>query len=77
MKQYRFQQICNIISNIWASPEEKQNNDRWMISCCIDDFNKSQKKQVNASFMKVMNESMLAFHKHEQLEICLTFLLFA
>jgi len=51
-----------MISNMWASPEEKQNDDWWMITRCITEFNQNRKKQVNASFMKVMDESMSAFH---------------
>jgi len=62
MKQYQFQQIRDMISNMWASPEEKQNDDWWMITWCITEFNQNRKKQVNASFMKVMDESMSAFH---------------
>jgi len=33
-----------------------------MISHCIAKFNQNQKRQVNASFMKTLDESMSAFH---------------
>jgi len=46
---------------MWASPEKKPVDDWWMISSCIDDFNQNRKKQVNASFVKTMDESMSAF----------------
>jgi len=46
---------------MWASPEEKQNDDWWIISHCIIEFNQNQKRQVSASFMKMMDESMSAF----------------
>jgi len=39
MKQYQFQQICDMVSSMCALPEEKQNDDWWMISCCIGNFN--------------------------------------
>jgi len=61
MKQYRFLQIRDIISNMWASPEEKHKDDWWLISHCIAEFNENQKRQVNASFMKTLDESMSAF----------------
>jgi len=41
MRQYQFQQICDVISNMWASPEEKQNDDWWIISHCIVEFNQN------------------------------------
>jgi len=61
MKQYRFQQIRDVIWNMWASPEEKRNDDWWIISHCIIEFNQNRKRQVSASFMKTMDESMSAF----------------
>jgi len=42
MKQYRFLQIWDIISNMWASPEEKHKDDWWLISCCIAEFNENR-----------------------------------
>ena len=46
---------------MWASPEEKRNDDWWIISRCIIEFNQNRKRQVSASFMKTMDESMSAF----------------
>ena len=61
MKQYQFQQIRDVIPYMWASPEEKQNDDWWMINCCVEEFNKNRKQNVNASFMQLMDKSMSAF----------------
>jgi len=52
----------DVILNMWASSEEKQNDDWWIISHCIVEFNQNQKRQVSGSFMKMMDESMSAFH---------------
>jgi len=45
MKQYWFQQIRDVVSNMWACPEDKQDDDWWMISWNVTKFNENRKNK--------------------------------
>jgi len=61
MKRYRFQQIREVIVHMWASPQQKEEDDWWMINLAIAEYNNNRKRRIRASLVKTMDESMSAF----------------
>jgi len=57
MKQYQFQQIWEAIVHMWASLDRKEDDNWWMISHTIDEFNTNHKCCISPSLMKTMDES--------------------
>jgi len=66
MKRYRFQQIREVISHMWATPQSKEDNDWWMINLAVDEFNMNRQRCMRASLIKTMDESMSAFRPQTQ-----------
>jgi Transposase IS4 len=62
MLEHRFKNIREFIPYLYADASGKENDPWWQFSKAVDDYNKNCSKTVLASFLKLMDESMSAYH---------------
>jgi hypothetical protein len=61
MVEHRFKAIREFIPFLFADESRKENDPWWQFSKAVDDYNQNRSETFLASFLKLMDESMLAY----------------